>query len=387
MRILKKIGGLIRNFMILFSFIVNIVLLVIVIALGILIFDIKNNVVTPLITGLHSSFVGLNDATIDWTIPVRDEIPVVLDIPLQTETIVTLTQNVPLTLNAQIDLGGGNTLDNATVFLSLPAGTELPVRLDLNVPVDQMLDVSLDVRAVIPLSETQLHDPVDNLRLTFEPIVRALYNLPNGFDGVLPFANDVLDGSPPNLLAENDYSLQPWPGYSRTAGLNYGLFGESWPAQNLPMQTGIVAEGGIPALDEQLRPEIYAAGGPDVINQQAEQSLQAQGVPAPAYDGTMAAYVVSMRGTTGTEGGSIPPSEGSGDLGIVVQPQTAAPLAENVLPVPDNNPPQESAVPPTAPESAPQVESQSAPPDVGSGDMGIIAGTSSPHDDSPKGLG
>ncbi|MBC7811191.1 MAG: hypothetical protein H7175_08595, partial [Burkholderiales bacterium] len=55
--------------------------------------------------------------TIDWTIPVRDQIPVVLDIPLQTETIVTLTQNVPLTLNAQINLGGGNTLDNATVFL------------------------------------------------------------------------------------------------------------------------------------------------------------------------------------------------------------------------------------------------------------------------------
>ncbi|MBC7811190.1 MAG: hypothetical protein H7175_08590 [Burkholderiales bacterium] len=254
----------------------------------------------------------------------------------------------------------------------------------MNVPVDQMLDVSLDVRAVIPLSETQLHDPVDNLRLTFEPIARALYNLPNGFDGVLPFANDVLDGSPPNLLAENDYSLQPWPGYSRTAGLNYGLFGESWPAQNLPMQTGIVAEGGIPALDEQLRPEIYAAGGPDVINQQAEQSLQAQGVPAPAYDGTMAAYVVSMRGAPVTDPDANTSSENSGDLGIVVQPQTAAPLEESSLLVPETNPPQDTAVP--------QVESQAALPDAGAGDMGIIAGPpsaheGSPHDDSAKGLG
>ena len=51
-----------------------------------------------------------------------------------------------------INLNGS--LVPAPVSLSLPVGMELPVRLDLNVPIDQQFDVALDVRAVIPLSQT-----------------------------------------------------------------------------------------------------------------------------------------------------------------------------------------------------------------------------------------
>ena len=82
MRALRKFGRFFKNFMIIFSFIVNVVLIVVVLGLVLFIFDIKNNVVTPLITGLHSSFVGLDEATIDWTIPVRDTVPVRFDLPL-----------------------------------------------------------------------------------------------------------------------------------------------------------------------------------------------------------------------------------------------------------------------------------------------------------------
>ncbi len=73
-------------------------------------FDIKKNIAQPLLQGLHSSFVGLNDSTIDWTIPVKDVIYVdrataQLDttIPINVaETVVTLTQPVPLTVGANI---------------------------------------------------------------------------------------------------------------------------------------------------------------------------------------------------------------------------------------------------------------------------------------------
>jgi hypothetical protein len=301
MRALKAIGSLIKNFMILFSFIVNLVLIIIVVVLGLTIFDLKNNIVTPLITGLHSSFVGLDEATIDWTIPVRDQIPVVLNIPLQTETVVTLTQPVPLSVTANITLPGVGVLNNATVNLTLPQGLPLPVQLDLNVPVDEQLDVALDVRAVIPISDTQLHDPISNLRLTFEPIARALYNLPNNFEEAGQMVNDILGGAGlPNLLVENDYSLDPWPGYSRTAGVGYSLGNAPVPITSQPLLTGVVAEGGIPVLDEQIRPDVYVRGGPQAVNQQAAQNMTAIMIEPFYYDGSYAAVRAQQYSTAPT---------------------------------------------------------------------------------------
>lgn len=289
MRALRLFGKFFKNFMIIFSFIVNVVLIVVVVALVLFIFDIKNNVVTPLVTGLHSSFVGLDEATIDWTIPVRETIPVQFDLPLNQQTTVVLTDAVPLSVAATITLPGVGQLNNAQVYLNLPAGLQLPVQLTMNVPVDQQLDVALDVRAVIPLSQTQLHDPVANLRLVFEPIVRALYNLPDDFGGAGQLVSDVLAGRDVNLLAENDYSRDPWRGYSITAGLGYRN-NEPVPEANQPVQTGLVLQGGIPGLDELLRPEIYANGGPDAVNDRAEQSIPAE-VPVYTFNGSYSEYV------------------------------------------------------------------------------------------------
>ncbi|MBE2267583.1 MAG: hypothetical protein IAE80_05080 [Anaerolinea sp.] len=286
---LKAIGSGIKNFMILFSFIVNLVLIIVVVVLLLLIFDIKNNVVSPLITGLHSSFVGLDEATIDWTIPVRDTIPVVLNVPLETETVVVLTESVPLLVNATITLPGVGVLNNASVNLSLPAGLQLPVRLDLDVPINEELDVALDVRAVIPIAETQLHDPINNLRLTFEPITRALFNLPDNFAEAGQFTVDLLSGRSVNLMADTPYSLDPWVGFSKTAGLGYTLADVPVPLANQPMPTGIVPLGGIPALDELVRPELYEGDlSPQTINEQAMQNLQSFAVPPEYYDGSFA---------------------------------------------------------------------------------------------------
>ncbi len=285
MRGLRRFGRYFKNFMIIFSFVVNVVLVLVILVLAVTIFDLKNNVVTPLVAGLHSSFVGLDEATIDWTIPVRDTIPVKFDLPLNQQTVVTLTQAVPLSVAATITLPGVGVLNNAQVFLQLPAGLQLPVQLNLSVPVDQQVPISLDVRAVIPLNQTQLHDPVDNLRLVFEPITRALYNLPDNLGEAGQMVGDVLSGKGIDLLAENDYSRNPWRGFSRTAGLNYTLGNETVPPSNIPLNTGIVVTGGIPALDQLLRPDVYNEGGPAEVNRRAEQGL-APDVPRYAYDGT-----------------------------------------------------------------------------------------------------
>ncbi len=281
--------------MIIFSFIINLVLIVVVVGLVLFIFDIKNNIVTPLVSGLHSSFVGLNEATIDWTIPVRDSIPVVLNIPLETNTIVTLTEAVPLVVGAQINLGNGNNL-SATVNLQLPVGLELPVALDLNVPVNQMLDVELDVRAVIPLAQTQLNDPIQNLRLVFNPLNDALYNLPNNIGQAVGYVGRAVSGETINFLDPNFTVPDPWLGFSSTAGLNYNLAFEPVPALNNPVSTGIIPPGGIRVLDEQVRADVYANNDdPDAINAQAATVLDAQAIPPYVYDGTYSEWLEQER--------------------------------------------------------------------------------------------
>lgn len=285
MATLRKIGSGFKLFMIVFSFVVNLVLVGVVVVLLLSIFDLKREVAVPLVGGLHGSFVGLDEATIDYTIPVRDSIPVVMDIPLQTNTVVTLTQPVPLSVSAVINLPGVGTLNNAQVNLQLPAGLQLPVQLDLTVPVNQRIDVELDVRAVIPIQETQLHDALANLQLLFEPLVLGLHNLPDEFSEVGPFVNGILSGDMPDLLAAADMP-DPWPGYSRTAGLNYTLAGEPVPAANQPLDTGLVPLGGMPAADAILRRNIHEQGGPAAVNERARAAMLGQNVDAIYFDGS-----------------------------------------------------------------------------------------------------
>ncbi len=345
MRLLKGFGKWFFRFMVIFSFIVNIILVVVLLVLGILIFDIMDNIANPLVGGLHSTAVGLDEATIDWTIPVRDTIPVVLNIQLDTDTTVVLTAPVPLTVRATIDLPGINAYGvDANVQLDLPAGLELPVHLNLPVPVEEDLDIALDVRAVIPLSETQLHDPFETLGLLFEPLAIGLHNLPSDFGEAVQLVSKVLGGETIYLDATdgtgpfNDEPYRPWPGYSITAGENYDLFTVPPPSDHVRTYTGIIPLGGIPALDEGVprRGGFYANdGNPLMVNEQARTSMQAQGVPTWAYDGTLANYVNGLStsqldGVTtpnaeneiGT-GGPTTPTGADDGLGIITPTPTA----------------------------------------------------------------
>jgi hypothetical protein len=251
--------------------------------------------------------------------------------------------------------------------LDVPVNIDVPVNLD--VPVDLDVPVSLDVRAVIPLSQTQLHDPVENLKLLFEPIVRILGNLPDNFSQVGPFASQVLSGSPPNLLAETPYSEKPWPGFSTTAGLNYDLANVPFPAQNVPALTGIVPKGGIPALDQGIRPEVYGTGSdPNAVNAQAAQGATTQNIPPQYYDGTYADHIY---GPINQAKGVPPPA----DQGTSQQPPTDQ--GTNPQVPTDQGTTGGNEVVPTADTGEivqPPVETPTGP----SGDLGIISPPSSP---------
>jgi hypothetical protein len=168
-----------KTIALIFSFIVNIVFFIVLLSIAPLILPIVNDIVNPLVSGLNQSFIDMGDATITRTIKVDDEIPISFTLPLNTETIVVLTEPVKLdNLPAQYVLPAGGGFINGSVTLTLPPGLELPVQLALDVPVDQTIPVQLDVAVDIPLDETELGKPFTDLQEIFGPLDETLGGLP-----------------------------------------------------------------------------------------------------------------------------------------------------------------------------------------------------------------
>jgi hypothetical protein len=212
MQMIRNFWTAFRNFATLFSFIINFVLILVLLGVVQQIYMIKNGIAEPLIDGLHSNFVGLDEATIITTIPVDDTITIDFDLTIDQETTVVLTEAVPLSANAAFALPGGGGTINGTVNLNLPIGLALPVQLNMTVPVVQDIPISLSVPVNIPLNQTQLHQPFVNLRDLFDPFVRALDNLPSSWEETPDFAIDATQGEV-DILQETEGSRNPWPGH------------------------------------------------------------------------------------------------------------------------------------------------------------------------------
>jgi len=171
---------------IIFSFAINIVVLILLLAILPLVLPLVDSVVKPLVGGLNDSFVDMSEATISRTIEVNDEIDIAFTLPLETETVVKVTDNVPLTsVPTTFVLPGGGGQINGWVTLELPAELELPVQLSLEVPVEQTIPVNLAVSVDIPLSETELGKPFNTLVGLFSPLDRTIKNLPDSNEELL----------------------------------------------------------------------------------------------------------------------------------------------------------------------------------------------------------
>jgi hypothetical protein len=206
------------NVAIAISVIFNLIFIVVLLFVVMLLFDLKVGLVQPLVNGLHSSFVGLDESTIIATVLVDDIVPVKLNIPYSTNTTVRLTSPVPIRANATFNLPGGGGTINGAVSIVLPQGLDLPVALNLNVPVNDTLPVKLKVPVNIRIKDTQLHDPIDQLRLVLDPFVRLLNNLPNSWPEFWGFAAKVATGQGPDIFAPNKQSISPWPGFRTGLG-------------------------------------------------------------------------------------------------------------------------------------------------------------------------
>ena len=201
---LKKMWPAFVNIAVVFSFIVNCVLvLVLILAIGPL-FQMKSNLLEPLLTDLDRAFQGLGDTTIDTTVQVEEMIPISFtlpmnqplgldfDLPIHQQTNVILTREVQITRQARFELPYGGGAINGTVSLSLPAGLSLPIQLDMQVPVQQVIPVvmdvpvnqpvpiEMDIPVSIQLGDAGLDPAVQQLRDVFAPVSALIERIPDG---------------------------------------------------------------------------------------------------------------------------------------------------------------------------------------------------------------
>ncbi len=185
-------GKLISGFWktaIIFSLVVNFILIIVLGVLGQQLFTLKNVVNHDIIAELLINFAELDLAPISTTITVQetiqvvDTIPVVFDLPLEQDTQVVLTKDTPIR-------GATIILNNQPVplDLTLRQGTPLSINLDLIVPVSQTVPVelavpvNLKVPVYIEMQDTDLHEPFVGLQTTLSPYFWLLENTPAGWE-------------------------------------------------------------------------------------------------------------------------------------------------------------------------------------------------------------
>ena len=171
-----------EKFALFFSFVVNLVLVLVVLALAVALIrfktPIKEDVAMKLVDGLNTGIDLLGSATITRTIHIEDNIPISFTLPIERDTVVTLSEAVPLTARASVVLPGGGGQLNTTVSLNLPKGMRLPVHLTMDVPVSQTVPVVMDVPVEIPLQETELNKVVVHFQEMIAPYEKLIQKLP-----------------------------------------------------------------------------------------------------------------------------------------------------------------------------------------------------------------
>jgi hypothetical protein len=163
----------------LISLTVNIVLVVAVIYLGSQLGTIKRIVKDDVLAGLYANFILMDQATIKTTIPINTQVPAKFDLPLDTDTVVTLIEDTSIP-GARVSLStGGLSIQDAPTDIILPAGTRLPIHLTLTVPVDQKIPVKMNVEVNIPLNQTDLHTPFVGLKNVVAPYYNMMDQVPD----------------------------------------------------------------------------------------------------------------------------------------------------------------------------------------------------------------
>jgi hypothetical protein len=147
--------------------------------------------------GLYHNFVRMDQATIAADIPVTANIPLNIVVPVQTTTRIKLAERTVIP-NAHVRITTGTVNIDADAEVTLPMDQELNVILDFPLTVQNSIPISLNVPVNIPLSKTQLHDPFVGLQEVVKPyycLVEPNATL-NGVQICSPLASPVIQLTP-----------------------------------------------------------------------------------------------------------------------------------------------------------------------------------------------
>ena len=175
----RRVWEALKSLSLIVSMIINLVLIIVVVVLINQVGAIKLTLAS-ILGQLDSAFQGLGAATIRDTIRIDQQVPVRFDLPLSQDTTVVTQAPVPIDAYATFSLGQFGSI-NGNVSLALPAGTSLPVHLELNVPVSNSIQVAFDQPISIPLAAKGLGPVVAQLRSALGPIIGVVQQLPDAF--------------------------------------------------------------------------------------------------------------------------------------------------------------------------------------------------------------
>ena len=184
----RRLWGAFKNFAIVFSFVVNLILILILALLVVSadsVFTLKSHVAEPLLVDLDQAFAALGETTITSMVFITDTMPVIFDLPLEQNTQVILTDRVPLNVPATFVWPAGGGQIHGRVIIELPQGQALPIALSMSVPVSTTVPVVMQVPVEIPLSEAGMGPAITQLRAVFNPVTSFVQSLPNTTDELL----------------------------------------------------------------------------------------------------------------------------------------------------------------------------------------------------------
>jgi hypothetical protein len=136
----------------------------------------------------------MDQARIKADVPVNLEVPLNLQIPINLATDVTITRDTPID-NAPVKIFTGIITINGPADIVIPAGTVLPIQLNVTVPYQQTLKYSTSVTVDIPLFDTSLRTPFVNLQDVVSPISGRLPARAS-IGRILPSANRCAPSAP-----------------------------------------------------------------------------------------------------------------------------------------------------------------------------------------------
>ena len=153
-----------KNVAILFSFSLNVLVLAALILVSFWVIPVMNQLAKPLVGDLTKSLDGMVSAHIVQNIEIDDQIPISFDLPISVVSNAEIMQAVPMAVNTSFALPANGGTISGTVHLELPPGTQLPVALNVNVPVSQTIPIKMVVAVDIPLGETGIGPALLNLK-------------------------------------------------------------------------------------------------------------------------------------------------------------------------------------------------------------------------------